>query len=79
MEPRGPRRFWSPTPIMTPDNAFFVSHLVLRLSNLPPTSLPVLYPQYLGGGSPQNFGLKSLETRLIFFLHFNEITSLPDP
>ena len=69
MEPRGPCRLRSPTPIMAPDNAqapvvqtsdsairrlnnrsLFVSHSAL--SNLPPTSLLVLYPQYLGGASP---------------------------
>ena len=49
MKPRGPCRLLSPTPIMTPDNALFVSHSAL--GNLPLTSLPVLYPQCLGGVS----------------------------
>ena len=69
----------SPTPIMTADNALFVSRPSLR--NFLPTSLPVLYPRAVFGRSESDAISegKSLETRLIFFLRLNEITSLPDP
>ena len=69
----------SPTPIMTADNALFISRPSLR--NFLPTSLPVLYPHAVSGRSESHAISegKSPETRLIFFLRFNEITSLPDP
>ena len=69
----------SPSPIMTADNALFVSRPSLR--NFLPTSLPVLYPHAVFGRSESHAISegKSPETRLIFFLRFNEITSLPDP
>ena len=64
---------------MTADNALFVSRPSLR--NLLPASLPVLYPRAVFGRSESHAISKgkSPETRLIFFLRFNEITSLLDP
>ena len=63
---------------MTADNALFVSRPSLR--NFLPTSLVVLYPRAVFGRSESHAISegKSPETRLIFFLRFNEITSLPD-
>ena len=69
----------SPTPTMTADNALIVSRPSLR--NFLPTSLPGPYPRAIFGRSESHAISegKSPETRLIFFLRFNEITSLPDP
>ena len=69
----------SPTPTMTADNALIVSSPSLR--NFLPTSLPGPYPRAIFGRSESHAISegKSPETRLIFFLRFNEITSLPDP
>ena len=64
---------------MTADDALFVSRPSLR--NFLLTSLPVLYRLAVFGRSESHAISegKSPETRLIFFLRFNEITSLPDP